>query len=147
MGQDFLCGIEQLADAGLRITLKIDTLFPEMDDTEEDIEFLLKAARSAGAQAVTMSYVFLRQSFKKRLIGVPLLRDSFIEMNEYQPIASGKGYSLPLAKKKVRLAIMAKIASDIGYQVISTCSCKNRVEGEFEGIPLRPDCHFHDRWY
>jgi len=68
-------------------------------------------------------------------------------MNEYQPIASGKGYSLPLAKKKVRLANMAKIASDIGYQVISTCYCKNRVEGAFERIPLQLECHFHDKWF
>ena len=94
-----------------------------------------------------MSYAFLRKSFKKRLIGVPLLRDSLIEMNEYQPIASGKGYSLPLAKKKVRLAKMAKIASDIGCEVISTCRCKNRVEGTFEGAPIKKDCHFHDRWF
>jgi hypothetical protein len=42
---------------------------------------------------------------------------------------------------------MAKIASEIGYQVISACGCKNRVEGAFEGIQLQPDCHFHDKWF
>jgi DNA repair photolyase len=146
-GQYFLCGIEQLAAGGLHITLKVNTMFPALDDTQENIEGLLRAARSSGAQAVTMSYAFLRKSFKKRLIGVPLLRDSLIEMNEYQPIASGKGYSLPLAKKKVRLAKMAKIASDIGCEVISTCRCKNHVEGAFEDIPMSLECHFHDKWF
>ena len=146
-GNNYLCGIEQIADSGLHITLKMDTLFPALDDTQENIEGLLRAARSSGAQAVMMSYGFLRKSFKKRLIGVPLLRDSLIDMNEYQPIASGKGYSLSLAKKKVRLSKMANIASDIGYRVISTCSCKNRMEAEFEGAPIKMDCHFHDKWF
>jgi DNA repair photolyase len=146
-GQNFLCGIEQLAAGGLNITIKADTICPEIDDAEEDIKNLLKAARSAGAQAVTLSYLFFRHKFKKRLTGIGFLQKSLPAMNEYQPIASGKGYSLPLAKKKVRLAKMAKIASDIGYEVISTCRCKNRVEGTFEGAPIKKDCHFHDRWF
>ena len=145
--QNFLCGIEQLASGGVHVTLKADTIFPGLDDTEENIEGLLSTARSSGAQAVTLSFAFFRNRFKKKLIGIPLLRDSLHKMNEYQPIASGKGYSLPLAKKKVRLANMAKIASDIGYQVISTCYCKNRVEGAFERIPLQLECHFHDKWF
>ena len=146
-GQDFLCGIEQLAAGGLNTTIKADTICPEIDDAEEDIENLLKAARSAGAQAVTLSYSFFRQKFKKRLTGIAFLQKSLSAMNEYQPIASGMGYSLPIAKKKVRLSKMAKIASDIGYQVISTCSCKNRIEGTFEGAPIKKDCHFHHKWF
>jgi DNA repair photolyase len=144
-GQNFLCGIEQLAAGGVHITLKIDTIFPELDDSEKNIEALLSAARSCGAQSVMLSFAFFRNSFKKKLTGIPFLQKSLSAMNEYQPIASGKGYSLPLAKKKVRLANMAKIASDIGYQVISTCHCKNRIQSVSEGMRL--DCHFHDKWF
>lgn len=100
-----------------------------------------------GAEAVMFSYGFFRHKFKKRLTGIAFLQKSLSAMHEYQPIASGKGFSLPLAKKKVRLANMAKIASDIGYQVISTCHCKNRIEVEFEGAPIKLDCHFHDKWF
>ena len=144
-GQGFLCGIEQLADAGVHVTLKADTLFPGVDDADENIVRLLKEAKLCGAESVTFSYPFYRNRFKKKLTGIPFLRKSLSAMNEYQPIASGKGYSLPLAKKKVRLVSLAKIASEIGYQIISTCSCKNRIERALEGIPLRPDCHFHDK--
>jgi DNA repair photolyase len=146
-GQDFLWGIEQLADSGVNITLKVDTIFPDLDDADENIVRLLKEAKLCGAEAVMFSYAFYRNRFKKKLTGIGLLQKSLFEMNEYQPIASGKGYSLPLAKKKVRLVRMAKIASEIGYQVTSTCGCKNRVEGAFEGIQLQPDCHFHDKWF
>jgi DNA repair photolyase len=146
-GQGFLCGIEQLADAGLHVTLKADTLFPGVDDVDENIICLLREAKLCGAEAVTFSYAFFRNRFKKKLNGIAFLQKSLPAMHEYQPIASGKGYSLPLAKKKVRLASMAKIASEIGYKVVSTCSCKNRIEGALEGIPLRPDCHFHDKWF
>ena len=93
------------------------------------------------------SYAFSRNKFKKKLTGIAFLQKSLSAMHEYQPIASGKGYSLPLAKKKVRLASMSKIASEIGYQVISTCGCKNRVEGAFEDIPMSLECHFHDKWF
>ena len=144
-GQDFLCGIEQLADSGVNITLKVDTIFPDLDDADENIVRLLKEAKLCGAKAVMFSYAFYRNRFKKKLTGIELLQKTLFEMNEYQPIASGKGYSLPIVKKKVRLVSLAKIASEIGYQVISTCSCKNRIEGALEGIPLRPDCHFHDK--
>jgi DNA repair photolyase len=146
-GQDFLCGIEQLADAGVHVTLKADTLFPRVDDADESIVRLLNDAKLCGAEAVMFSYAFYRNRFKKNLAGIPFLQKSLSAMNEYQPIASGKGYSMPLAKKKVRLASMAKIASEIGYKVVSTCSCKNLVERAFEGIPIRPDCHFHDKWF
>ena len=146
-GHDFLSGIELLADAGVHVTLKADTLFPGVDDADENIVRLLKEAKLCGAEAVTFSYAFFRNRFKKKLTVIGFFQKSLSEMNEYQPIASGMGYSLPLAKKKVRLARMAKIASEIGYQVISTCSCKNHIEGAFEGIPLRPDCHFHDKWF
>jgi DNA repair photolyase len=147
-GKDILCGIKQLAAGGVHTTLKIDTLFPQIDDdTDENIVPLLKEAKLCGAEAVTFSYGFFRNRFKKKLTGIAFLQESLSAMHEYQPIASGKGYSLPLAKKKVRLAKMAKIASDIGYQVISTCRCKNRVEGTFEGAPIKKDCHFHDKWF
>ena len=145
-GQKFLCGIEQLADR-VHTTLKIDTIFPDLDDADENIVRLLKEAKWCGAESVMFSYAFYRNRFKKKLTKIAFLQKSLSAMNEYQPIASGKGYSMPLAKKIVRLASMAKIASEIGYKVVSTCSCKNLVEGAFEGIPIRPDCHFHDKWF
>jgi DNA repair photolyase len=147
-GQNFLCGIEQLADSGVHTTLKIDTLFPQIDDdTDENIVPLLKEAKLCGAEAVMFSYVFFRKKFQKKLSSIPFLQKSLSAMNEYQPIASGKGYSLPLSEKKVRLSYMAQIAKDIGYQVISTCSCKNHIQSLSEGIPMDLDCHFHDRFF
>jgi DNA repair photolyase len=144
-GQNFLCGIQQLTASGIRVTLKVDTIFPNIDGADENIARLLNEAKLCGAEAVMFSYAFFRNKFKKKLTGIAFLQKSLSAMHEYQPIASGKGYSLPLAKKKVRLANMAKIASDIGYQVISTCHCKNRIQSVSEGMRL--DCHFHDKWF
>lgn len=144
-GQNYLCGIEQLAASGVHVTLKVDTLFPSLDDADENIARLLKEAKLCRAEAVTFSYAFFRNNFQKRLTGIAFLQKSLSAMNEYQPIASGMGYSLPLAKKKVRLANMAKIASDIGYQVISTCHCKNRIQAVSE--EMRLECHFHEKYF
>ena len=47
-GQDFLCGIEQLAAGGIRVTLKVDTIFPNLDDADENIVRLLKEAKLWG---------------------------------------------------------------------------------------------------
>jgi hypothetical protein len=68
-------------------------------------------------------------------------------MNEKQPIASGTGYSLPIPEKEKRLVRMARFASEIGFGVISTCACKNRVENIPQDSPLQLECHFHDKWF
>ena len=146
-GKNILCGIEQLASSGLSLTLKMDTIFSNIDDADDNIARLLNEAKLCGAEAVMFSYAFFRNRFKKKLTGIGFLQKALSAMHEYQPIASGKGYSLPLSEKKVRLSYMAQIAKDIGYQVISTCSCKNRIQSLSEGIPLRLDCHFHERWF
>lgn len=142
-----LCGVRQIARNGVHVTLKADSLFPDLDDTEEAISRLLEEAKGCGVQAVSFSYAFYRNRFKGRLKAIPLLRPSLAAMEERQPIASGTGFSLPLSEKRSRLSHMARIASAIGYTVISTCACKNQVETLPAGIPMRPACHFHDRWF
>jgi DNA repair photolyase len=144
-GQNFLCGIQQLTASGIRVTLKVDTIFPNIDGADENIARLLNEAKLCGAEAVMFSYAFFRNKFKKKLTGIAFLQKSLSAMNEYQPIASGKGYSLPLSEKKVRLINMAQIAKDIGYRVISTCSCKNRIQSASEDMRL--ECHFHEKWF
>jgi hypothetical protein len=68
-------------------------------------------------------------------------------MNENQPIASGKGFSLPLFEKRNRLIHMADIASTIDFEVISTCARKNQIGSLPAEIHIRPECHFHDKWF
>ena len=142
-----LCGTEQIAQSGVNITLKADSLFPDIDDTEERISQLLDEAKACGVKAVTLSYAFYRNKFKSKLTAIPLLQQSLATMNESQPIASGTGFSLPISEKRNRLSHMAEIASSIGYRVISTCLCKNQVGTIPAGIPMRLECHFHDKWF
>ncbi len=108
---------------------------------------LLEEGRRAGLEAVTFSYAFYRNKFKRKLACVPFLRDSLIAMNEGQPIASGTGYSLPLLEKRGRLLAMAHMAKAVGFDVISTCRCKNQIGDVPEDSSLRLTCHFHDRWF
>lgn len=146
-GDIVLCGVEQLARRGIHLTLKADSLFPDLDDTEEAISCLLEEARACGVRAVNFSYTFYRKTFKRNLESIPLLARSMELMNERQPIASGTGFSVPLSEKRTRLAYLADIASSLGYEVISTCACKNMLEWVPSGTPLRLECHFHDRWF
>jgi len=142
-----LCGVRQITQNGVHVTLKADSLFPDLDDSEEGISQLLEESKACGVQAVTFSYAFYRKRFKARLEAIPMLRQSLAAMGERQPIASGTGFSLPLSEKRSRLSHMAGIASAIGYTVISTCACKNQVGTLPAGIPMRRACHFHDRWF
>lgn len=146
-GQRVLCGIEQLTSKGIHVTLKADTLFPGIDDNEENISSLLKEAIDCGVRSATFSYAFYRNKFKKKLRRIPFIQKSLSEMSEYQPIASGMGYSLPLLKKKSRLADMARIAAEFGYEVISTCVCKNRIDSIPRDVPMLLECHFHGKWF
>ena len=142
-----LCGVRQIAHNGVHITLKADSLFPNMDDTEEGISRLLEEAKACGVEAVTFSYAFYRNRFKSKLAAIPALRQSLATMQENQPIASGTGFSLPRSEKTSRLTHMARIASTTGYKVISTCACKNQVGTLPAEIPMRLECHFHDKWF
>lgn len=146
-GQIGLCGIEQLTNKGIHVTLKVDTLFPGIDDNEESLSSILREAKDCGVRAVTFSYAFYRNRFKGKLSRISFLQRSLSVMNAYQRIASGMGYSLPLPLKKSRLANMAKIASDFGFDVISTCVCKNRVDSFPPDIPMLLECHFHHKWF
>jgi len=141
------CGAEQVAGSGVHITLKADSLFPGIDDTEEGISHLLEEVTGCGVQAVNFSYAFYRGKFKGKLAAIPLLRESLAAMSERQPIASGTGFSLPLSEKRNRLSRMAQIARTMGFEIISTCWCKNQVGALPTEIPLRLTCHFHDKWF
>jgi DNA repair photolyase len=146
-GEIRLCGVEQLARRGIQLTLKADSLFPDLDDTEEAISWLLQEAKACGVRAVNFSYAFYRNTFKRTLGSIPLLTRSLRLMNEPQPIASGTGFSVPLSEKRTRLAFLAGIASSLGYEVISTCACKNGIGWVPPGTPLTLECPFHDRWF
>ena len=146
-GASEFCGAEQVVRSGVHITLKVDSLFPGIDDTEEGISRLLEEAKGCGVQAVNFSYAFYRSKFKNTLAAIPLLRDSLATMSKRQPIASGTGFSLPLSEKRNRLSHMAQIARTIGFEVISTCWCKNQAGALPTEIPMRLECRFHDRWF
>ena len=145
--EKYLIGVEQLVQSGVQVTLKADALFPGIDDTDDSIFQLLSAARSCGVQAVNFSYAFYRPKFKSRLTAIPLLGDAVAQMSEYQTIASGKGYSLPLVDKARKLFRMAQMAMDMGFQTISTCKCKNDIGTISSCDIMKLDCHFHDKWF
>jgi DNA repair photolyase len=138
---------KQLSRKGIGVTLKIDTIFPELDDSDKNISALLGKGRSAGIRAVTFSYAFYRQRFKRKLIEISLIQKSIAAMSEKQPIASGHGFSLPLAEKAKRITKMAGMATDMGYEIISACECKNRIKNFQKDTPVRLKCHFHDKWF
>jgi DNA repair photolyase len=142
-----LNGIEQLVQSGVNVTLKPDCIFPGVDDTDDAIASLLNAAKDCGVRAVNFSYVFYRNGFKNRLSAIPLVKEAIAQMTVEQSIASGKGFSLSLCEKAKRLSHMCQIAKDIGFEVISTCKCKNQIGGLLCCGSIRVDCHFHDKWW
>jgi len=102
------CGVEQLAAQGVHVTLKADTLFPDLDDAEERLVPLLRAARECGAEAVELLVRLLAQPVQAEVGPDSLARASLALMTARQPIASSEGYSWDLALKAERLARMAR---------------------------------------
>lgn len=142
-----LVGVKQLVECGVNVTLKVDTIFPGIDDTDESLSNLLSSAKACGVTSVNFSYAFYRKNFKSRLEEIPFLNDSLLKMTEYQSIASGKGYSLPLAEKALRLSHMVNIAEELGFLKVTVCKCKNQI-GSISGCKnIVLDCHFHNKWF
>jgi DNA repair photolyase len=125
------------------IWIKADTLFASMDDGDASFGRLVHSASEAGVKRILISYAFYRKNSKKRIeVALNQLGYSLEEMSEEQPIASGRGYSIPLDEKAIRLRRLGEAARSAGFERIITCGCKNDIAPESIGFDSRV-CEFH----
>jgi DNA repair photolyase len=116
--------IDRVAARGLIGALRIDPMFPDIDDRPESLDRLLDEAARRGANAVTATYVFAWGRYLRQLQKAPLLAASVPLLDEPAPMEGGTAFSVPLARKLetyTHLATQAR-ARELYF---STCGCKD----------------------
>ncbi len=121
--------IHALAHLGIRTTVRLDPLIPNLTDADDNLLPLLRALAQAGIRDAAASYLFLRPRFERSV-------RSLIEAGEpaaagptrwaYQEFAdgSGGGMMIPLAERARRLARLEALGNSFGIR-IHPCRCKN----------------------
>jgi len=116
--------IERLADRGVPAALRLDPLFPLLDDQPADLTALVEEAARRGAYAVTATYVFAWGRHLRRLQREPLLAEACRLLTERAPMEGGAAFSVPLARKLETYGFLAQVASERGLW-FNTCGCKD----------------------
>ena len=119
-----LDNIDRLADRGLPAALRLDPLFPVLDDRPGALTALVEEASRRGASAVSATYVFAWGRYLRRLQREPLLAESCRLLTERAPMEGGTAFSVPLARKLETYGFLAEVASEHGLW-FNTCGCKD----------------------
>lgn len=119
-----LANIARIARRGLPSALRIDPLFPLLDDDRVALESLVDEAARRGAIAITATYVFAWGPYLRRLRQEPLLEEACALLTEKTPMEGGLAFSVPLARKLGTYSWLAQTATArrLGF---TTCGCKD----------------------
>lgn len=121
---DRLDGLERLARRGLPVVLRMDPLFPDLDDGREGLADLIGEAGKRGARGIAAGYVFAWGRYLRRIRRQPLLADSSRHLTERAPMAGGTAWSVPLRRKLDLYHYLANVAAGRGLH-FQTCGCKD----------------------
>jgi DNA repair photolyase len=120
------------------LSVRIDPLFPLIDDTAENINGIIDDVSVLGVKEAVLGYVILTEAMKENLSKVSYLKESVSALTEKTPTISKKSlYSFPFEKKVKRLYLFQKICLERGV-TMATCSCK---DGRLKGLSIPYICH------
>lgn len=110
---------------GLRsLVVRLDPLFPGIDDTEENIEAVIGDAAGLGVKRAVMSYLVLTPGMKENLRANEFTRAAAEALEEKTPtISQQELYSFPFDKKIEKFSRFEEICRNNGVEM-SVCGCK-----------------------
>jgi DNA repair photolyase len=119
-----MTNLDRIARRGLVAALRIDPMFPELDDGRRALEELLDEAKRRGANAVTATYVFAWGRYLRRLRAHPIVAPALAHLTEVAPMEGGIALSVPLGRKLATYSLLAELARQRGLY-FNTCGCKD----------------------
>jgi DNA repair photolyase len=125
--------LRRLRELGIRCAARLDPLFPDLTDTDENLQPLLASLAAAGVTRASASLLFIRTPFSRRIQCAyaesarpfPAGKWAFQRFNA----ACGPACMLTPQDRRQRLNRVASLAARHGIAV-SICTCKNP---EFSG--------------
>lgn len=107
------------------LSVRIDPMFPGIDDTVENISRILDDTRAFGVTDAVLGYVILNETLRDILKQNPFLRSSVEAVSEKTPTISNRTlFSLPLEEKISRLNSFQELCRKKNV-TMSVCGCKD----------------------
>ena len=122
--RDRLANVRRIAVRGLTAAVRLDPLFPVLDDAPDALEAIVDEAARHGAWAITATYVFAWGRYLRRLRQEPLLAEACRHLTEKAPMEGGTAFSVPLDRKLATYRWIADVAAARGLK-FNTCGCKD----------------------
>lgn len=127
--------ISALRDIGVATTARLDPLFPDVSDTDENLIPLLERLRDAGVRQAAASYLFLRPNCSEAVIrqmnALDVSRTALSTWpyerfgdGDKSPGVGGGGRMICREDRARRFARLAVLGRDFGI-CITACRCKN----------------------
>lgn len=127
--------LKKLVKTGVKnARLRMDPMFPTIDDTEDNFKSMVEVASKIGVKNITGTYIFTFGKFLKRLKEEPYLSESMKFINEKSPMQGGNALTVPLKMKEYKYMRLHEICKSKNIH-FNTCGCKeNRLRDL--GFPL-----------
>jgi len=122
--RDRLANVDRIVSRGLTAAVRLDPIFPLVDDDRSALEAVVDEAARRGAWAITATYVFAWGAYLRRLRREPLLAEACRLLTEKAPMEGGTAFSVPLARKLGTYSRLAELATARRLK-FNTCGCKD----------------------
>lgn len=124
------------------LTVRIDPMLPQIDDTTENVEKILYDASCLGAKEAVIGYLILTQDMRDKLEKNSFLKKSMQAMTEKaKTISQQELFSIPFEEKVRKLGQFEKICQRYGMKM-AVCGCK---EEEMKKTSFEWVCHPFNR--
>ncbi|MDZ7832040.1 MAG: radical SAM protein [Desulfobacterales bacterium] len=124
------------------LAVRIDPLFPGIDDTVENIERMIADIRHLGVREAVFGYLILTEAMRESLKKNEYLRASMEALSEKTPTISNRSlFSFPLVKKVEKLALFQNLCHKKNVSM-SVCGCKDE---RLKDLPFQWVCHPFNR--
>jgi DNA repair photolyase len=124
------------------LAVRIDPLFPVIDDTEENIRTIIKTVAEIGVPEAVLGYLIVTKDMRVKLCRNEFTRDAANCLTEKtNTISKQELYSIPFGKKVEKLYRFNEICKE-NHVYMAVCGCKDEKlkESDLEWI-----CHPFNR--
>ena len=115
--------LEYLSSMGYNSAVRMDPLFPLIDDNIDSLNSTIKKLSGLGVKYISTAYIFTFGRFLKSLRKEPFLKDSISQLTEKCYVAGGQALSLPIVKKKQTYELVNKLCEKYNIK-FAVCGCK-----------------------
>lgn len=108
------------------LTVRIDPIFPGIDDATDNIETIISDSAALGIREAVAGYIILTEALREKLQNNIFLKNSIKTLTEKTPTISEKSlFSLPFNEKLKRLERINRICQTQGIRM-AVCGCKEQ---------------------